>query len=114
MTSRQAAELKELEQCTFKPKTNRPKSALDISKSHSRNTSFLSKSATSTLPRNFEKSIERIRKVREGKWIEEKKYAAALRGERFDKVKLGQVQPPSFSAVAKRKLLLYVNVNITP
>jgi hypothetical protein len=37
-----------------------------------------------------------------------------MRGEEFDKVKLAKMKPPSFVAPRMKKLLFYVDVNITP
>ena len=37
-----------------------------------------------------------------------------MRGEEFDKVKLAKKKPPSFGAPQRKKLLFYVDVNITP
>lgn len=61
--------------------------------------------------------INRIRKVTEEKRaIEEKQFKRAI-GEGFDKVKLMNLKPPAFISDAdkkkKRKLLMYVDVNIT-
>jgi hypothetical protein len=38
----------------------------------------------------------------------------SARGERYDKSKLERFQPPKLCTRQKKKLLLYVNVNITP
>jgi hypothetical protein len=37
-----------------------------------------------------------------------------VRGEEYDRVKLAKMKPPSFMHPAKKKLLFYVDVNITP
>ena len=37
-----------------------------------------------------------------------------LRGEEFDRVKLAKIKPPQFAETKKRRLLLYVDVNVTP
>lgn len=37
-----------------------------------------------------------------------------LRGEEYDRVKLAKMKPPSFNPPTKKKLLFYVDVNITP
>lgn len=42
--------------------------------------------------------------------LEERK----MRGEEFNKVKLANMKPPIFVQPQKKKLLFYVDVNITP
>lgn len=40
-------------------------------------------------------------------------WAKKTKGEAFDKVKLARVQPPKLASPVKRKLLMYVSVNIS-
>jgi len=62
--------------------------------------------------------VNRMRKVNEEKKALEEKIHKKVIGENYDKVKLMSLKPPSFASGQgerkKRKLLMYIDVNITP
>lgn len=60
--------------------------------------------------------INRMRRVNEEKRALEEKIHKKAIGENYDKVKLMNLKPPSFvgGEKRKRKLLMYIDVNITP
>ena len=59
-----------------------------------------------------------MRKIAEEKKAKEEKEYKRTIGENYDKMKLMQAKPPSFlekdKKSSKKKLLMYVDVNITP
>ncbi len=57
-----------------------------------------------------------MRKVNDEKKAFEEKMQKKATGENYDKLKLMNIKPPSFveNERKKRKLLMYVDVNITP
>ena len=60
--------------------------------------------------------VNRMRKVNEDKRALEEKIHKKVIGENYDRVKLMNLKPPSFvqGEKKKRKLLMYIDVNITP
>ena len=62
--------------------------------------------------------VNRMRKVNEEKRALEEKIHKKVIGENYDRVKLMNLKPPSFvqgqTEKKKRKLLMYIDVNITP
>lgn len=60
--------------------------------------------------------INRMRKVNEEKRAMEEKIQKKAIGENYDKVKLMNSKPPSFvdGERPKKKLIMYIDVNITP
>ncbi len=62
--------------------------------------------------------VNRMRKVNEEKRALEEKLHKKVIGENYDRVKLMNLKPPSFvqtqAEKKKRKLLMYIDVNITP
>jgi hypothetical protein len=60
--------------------------------------------------------VNRMRKVNEEKRALEEKIQKKTIGENYDKVKLMNIKPPSFivGERAKKKLIMYIDVNITP
>lgn len=65
-------------------------------------------------PRGVEKQVERIRQAQAQKQMQQDDWEKKARGEAFDKLKLHRYQPPKLHQPAKKDLLLYVNINITP
>ena len=96
---------KELEECTFKPKLNKTPRRQE-------NESI----AANQLPRGYYQMVNRMRKVNEEKKALEEKIHKKVIGENYDRVKLMNLKPPSFvqAEKKKRKLLMYIDVNITP
>lgn len=102
----QTREDKELENCTFHPKIN---------------TTPLRKQENESLaanqhPKGYYEMINRMRKVNEDKRAIEEKIQKKAIGENYDKVKLMNIKPPSFvvGERTKKKLIMYIDVNITP
>jgi hypothetical protein len=57
-----------------------------------------------------------MRKINEDKRVKEEDLQKKICGENYEKLKLSSIKPPSFMEQErkKRKLLMYVDVNITP
>lgn len=68
------------------------------------------------MPKGYHEQIKRMRKITEEKKIKEEELQKKVTGENYDKIKTMNIKPPSFMEQErkKRKLLMYVDVNITP
>ena len=68
------------------------------------------------LPKNFDKEVDRMRKLREQKEKDKIEEAKKLTGDRYNKDKLDRMKPPSFLThrTQKKQLLLSIEVSITP
>jgi len=95
-------EEKEMENCTFHPKINR----------RQENESM----AANGHPKGYFEMVNRMRRVNEEKRAIEEKMQKKAIGENYDKAKLMNVKPPSFvvGERIKKKLIMYIDVNITP
>lgn len=93
-------------ECTFKPQIN---SLIPQKKNNTQ---------TSQIPKGYYEQISRMRKIAEEKKQKEEKEFKRVTGENYDKIKLMNTKPPSFldqeGKKKKRRLLMYVDVNITP
>ena len=100
-------EEKELENCTFHPKINVTSMRRQENESMAANT---------THPKGYYEMINRMRKVNEEKRAIEERMQKKAIGENYDKAKLMNIKPPSFVAGEriKKKLIMYIDVNITP
>ena len=100
-------EEKELENCTFHPKINTTPMRRQENESIAANNSH---------PKGYFEMINRMRKVNEEKRAIEEKIQKKAIGENYDKAKLMNIKPPSFVAGEriKKKLIMYIDVNITP
>jgi hypothetical protein len=98
-------EEKELENCTFHPKINGRRQE---------NESMAANAPTH--PKGYFEMINRMRRVNEEKRAIEEKMQRKAIGENYDKAKLMNIKPPSFVAGEriKKKLIMYIDVNITP
>ena len=108
-------EEKELEECTFKPKINQPSGgAANRTPRRQENESI----AANQVPRGYYQMVNRMRKVNEERKAMEDKIHKKVIGENYDRVKLMNLKPPSFvqsqGEKKKRKVLMYIDVNITP
>lgn len=95
-------EQKEMEECTFKPNVGINKKA--------------PAKMTDKVPRGYYEQINRLRKTAEDKKLLEEKQKKKEIGENYEKTKALPIKPPSFvdKERKKKKLLMYVDVNITP
>lgn len=95
-------EEKELEECTFKPNVG------VVKKPPSK--------PTDKIPKGYYEQIQRMRRITEEKRIQEEKQKKKEVGENYEKLKQMAIKPPSFldAERKKKKLLMYVDVNITP
>lgn len=65
-------------------------------------------------PRGYRKQVERIQKVRKDQEEQRERQERQAKGESFNRDVLLKMRPPNFAQVQQKKLLLYVDVNITP
>jgi hypothetical protein len=102
-------EEKELENCTFHPKINTTPMRRQENESMAAN-------APAAHPKGYFEMINRMRKVNEEKRAIEEKMQKKAIGENYDRAKLMNIKPPSFVAGEriKKKLIMYIDVNITP
>lgn len=105
-TAHLTREEKELENCTFHPKINTI-SPLTLRENDG---------AAANHPKGYYEMVNRMRKVNEEKKAIEEKIKKKAIGESYDKVKLMSIKPPSFVSGErpKKKLIMYIDVNITP
>ena len=91
-----------MQECTFKPNTQKPKAKTP--------------NTNEQLPKGYYQQINRIRKQNEEKKALEDKLQKKATGGDYEKLKQMGIKPPSFLEKErhKKKLLLYVDVNITP
>jgi hypothetical protein len=66
------------------------------------------------LPKGYLEQINRLRGAQMEREQQELRDQRKMRGEEYDKMKLAKMRPPNFKEPSKRKLLFYVDVNITP
>ena len=111
-------EEKELEECTFKPKINQPSGGAAIGMNRTPRRQENESIAANQVPRGYYQMVNRMRKVNEERKAMEEKIHKKVIGENYDRVKLMNSKPPSFvqsqGEKKKRRLLMYIDVNITP
>eukprot|EP00347_Sterkiella_histriomuscorum_P012751 403367361 len=100
-----AREEKELEQCTFKP---------NLTSNNAKRQN--AQKPLEKIPKGYYEQINRMRKTNEEKKAQEEKQKKKETGENYERTKQMNVKPPSFidKQREKRKLIMYVDVNITP
>ena len=111
-------EEKELEECTFKPKINQPNGGGTVGAHRTPRRQENESIAANQVPRGYYQMVNRMRKVNEERKALEEKIHKKVIGENYDRVKLMNLKPPSFvqsqGEKKKKKLLMYIDVNITP
>jgi len=78
------------------------------------NASSLTDSQSQGVPKGYQEQVSRLRNAQMERDAIEDLQKRKMRGEEYDRVKLAKMRPPNFHEPARRKLLFYVDVNITP
>ena len=85
-----------------------------MSPSASLSASGVNESQFSGVPRGYQEQVSRLRNAQMERNAIDDLIRRKMRGEEYNRVKLANMKPPSFHEPARRRLLFYVDVNITP